>query len=88
MSGMASWSSSLPGMGRSGSVKSSIRAMRSWWFKCLKVPDGLSMPGTRMRFLGEPLTLAVSEQMLRRVMNGTEARAARSATLEDTPSRM
>jgi V/A-type H+-transporting ATPase subunit B len=32
--------------------------------------DGLTMPGTGMRFMGEPLTLPVSEQMLGRVMNG------------------
>jgi len=32
--------------------------------------DGLSMPDTRMRFMGEPLSLGVSEQMLGRVMNG------------------
>ncbi len=32
--------------------------------------DGLSMPETRMRFMGEPLSLAVSEQMLGRVMDG------------------
>lgn len=31
---------------------------------------GLTLPGTRMRFMGEPLTLDVSEQMLGRVMNG------------------
>jgi V/A-type H+/Na+-transporting ATPase subunit B len=32
--------------------------------------SGLTLPGTRMRFMGEPLTLDVSEQMLGRVMNG------------------
>lgn len=32
--------------------------------------EGLSMPDTRMRFLGEPLTLSVSDSMLGRVMNG------------------
>ena len=32
--------------------------------------SGLTLPGTRMRFMGEPLTLEVSEQMLGRVMNG------------------
>ncbi len=32
--------------------------------------DGLTLPGTGMRFMGEPLTLGVSEQMLGRVMNG------------------
>lgn len=32
--------------------------------------DGLSLPKTGMRFMGEPLSLAVSEQMLGRVMNG------------------
>ena len=32
--------------------------------------DGLTLPGTSMRFLGEPLTLGVSERMLGRVMNG------------------
>ncbi|MFA6681337.1 MAG: V-type ATP synthase subunit B [Sphaerochaeta sp.] len=32
--------------------------------------EGLNLPGTGMRFMGEPLTLPVSEQMLGRVMNG------------------
>jgi V/A-type H+-transporting ATPase subunit B len=32
--------------------------------------DGLNLPDTRMRFMGEPLTLPVSEEMLGRVMNG------------------
>jgi len=32
--------------------------------------SGLTLPGTRMRFMGEPLTLDVSEQMLGRVLNG------------------
>ncbi|MGH0054394.1 MAG: V-type ATP synthase subunit B, partial [Sphaerochaetaceae bacterium] len=32
--------------------------------------DNLTLPGTGMRFMGEPLTLPVSEQMLGRVMNG------------------
>ena len=32
--------------------------------------DGLDLPNTKMRFLGEPLTLGVSESMLGRVMNG------------------
>ncbi|MDD2297167.1 MAG: V-type ATP synthase subunit B [Sphaerochaetaceae bacterium] len=32
--------------------------------------SGLTLPGTRVRFMGEPLTLPVSEQMLGRVMNG------------------
>ena len=32
--------------------------------------DGLTLPGSGMRFMGEPLTLSVSEQMLGRVMNG------------------
>lgn len=32
--------------------------------------SGLTLPGTSMRFLGEPLTLAVSEGMLGRVMDG------------------
>jgi Archaeal/vacuolar-type H+-ATPase subunit B len=32
--------------------------------------DGLTLPATGMRFMGEPLTLGVSEQMLGRVMNG------------------
>src|SRR5690554_3299064 len=32
--------------------------------------SGLTLPGTRMRFMGEPLTLPVSEQMLGRVLNG------------------
>jgi V/A-type H+-transporting ATPase subunit B len=31
---------------------------------------GLTLPGTRMRFMGEPLTLPVSEHMLGRVLNG------------------
>ncbi len=32
--------------------------------------DGLTLPGSGMRFMGEPLTLSVSEQMFGRVMNG------------------
>lgn len=32
--------------------------------------DGLDLPDTGMRFMGEPLTLGVSEQMLGRVMDG------------------
>jgi V/A-type H+-transporting ATPase subunit B len=32
--------------------------------------SGLNLPGTRIRFMGEPLTLPVSEQMLGRVLNG------------------
>ena len=32
--------------------------------------DGLTLPQTGMRFMGEPLTLPVSEQMLGRVRNG------------------
>ena len=32
--------------------------------------DGLNMPDTRMHFLGEPLSLSVTEDMLGRVMNG------------------
>ncbi len=32
--------------------------------------DNLDLPNTKMRFLGEPLTLGVSEAMLGRVMNG------------------
>ncbi len=32
--------------------------------------DSLTLPGTGMRFMGEPLTLPVSEQMLGRVMDG------------------
>ena len=32
--------------------------------------EGLTLPGTGMRFMGEPLSLSVSEQMLGRVMNG------------------
>jgi V/A-type H+-transporting ATPase subunit B len=32
--------------------------------------DGLDLPDTGMRFMGEPLTMPVSEQMLGRVMNG------------------
>jgi len=32
--------------------------------------DGLNLPDTGMRFMGEPLTIPVSEQMLGRVMNG------------------
>ena len=38
--------------------------------QCFEGTDGLSLPGTRMHFLGEPLTLGVSEKMLGRVMNG------------------
>ena len=32
--------------------------------------SGLTLPGTRVRFMGEPLTLPVSEQMLGRVLSG------------------
>ena len=32
--------------------------------------SGLTLPGTRMRFMGEPLTLNVTDQMLGRVLNG------------------
>lgn len=32
--------------------------------------SGLSLPSTRIRFMGEPLTLSVSDQMLGRVLNG------------------
>ncbi len=32
--------------------------------------DGLNLPDTRMHFLGEPLSLSVTEDMLGRVMNG------------------
>ena len=32
--------------------------------------QGMTMPGTRVRFKGEPLTLGVSEKMLGRVFNG------------------
>ncbi|MCR5732736.1 MAG: V-type ATP synthase subunit B [Sphaerochaetaceae bacterium] len=32
--------------------------------------DGLNLPDTRMHFLGEPLSLSVTESMLGRVMNG------------------
>lgn len=32
--------------------------------------SGLTLPGTRVRFMGEPLTLPVSDQMLGRVLNG------------------
>lgn len=32
--------------------------------------SGLTLPATKIRFMGEPLTLDVSEQMLGRVMNG------------------
>lgn len=32
--------------------------------------DGLDLPDTGMRFMGEPLTIGVSDQMLGRVMNG------------------
>ena len=32
--------------------------------------SGLNLPGTRIRFMGEPLTLPVSESMLGRVLNG------------------
>jgi len=40
---------------------------------CVQVFEGttgLTLPGTGMHFLGEPLTLSVSESMLGRVMNG------------------
>ena len=32
--------------------------------------DGLNLPDTKMRFLGEPLSLSVTDEMLGRVMNG------------------
>ncbi len=32
--------------------------------------SGLTLPGTRMRFMGEPLTLPVSDKMLGRILNG------------------
>ena len=32
--------------------------------QCFEGTDGLSLPGTKMHFLGEPLTLGVSEKML------------------------
>jgi V/A-type H+-transporting ATPase subunit B len=32
--------------------------------------SGLTLPGTRIRFMGEPLTLPVTDQMLGRVLNG------------------
>ena len=32
--------------------------------------DGLALPNTSVRFLGEPLTISVTEKMLGRVMNG------------------
>jgi len=35
--------------------------------------NGLTMPGTRVRFTGEPITLAVSERMLGRVFSGLGA---------------
>lgn len=38
--------------------------------QCFEGTDGLDMPDTRVHFLGEPLTLPVSENMLGRVMNG------------------
>ncbi len=48
--------------------------------------DGLDMPNTKMRFMGEPLSLGVSEEMLGRVMNGLgrsrDGSAAISASIE------
>ena len=38
--------------------------------QCFEGTDGLNLPDTKMHFLGEPLTLGVSEKMLGRVMNG------------------
>ena len=38
--------------------------------QCFEGTDGLNLPDTKMHFLGEPLTLGVSERMLGRVMNG------------------
>ena len=38
--------------------------------QCFEGTDGLNLPDTRMHFLGEPLTLGVTEKMLGRVMNG------------------
>lgn len=38
--------------------------------ECFEGTDGLDLPSTRVKFLGEPLTLAVSEKMLGRVMDG------------------
>lgn len=38
--------------------------------QCFDGTDGLTLPSTRAHFLGEPLSLGVSEKMLGRVMNG------------------
>ncbi len=38
--------------------------------QCFEGTDGLSLPDTKAHFLGEPLTLGVSEKMLGRVMDG------------------
>lgn len=38
--------------------------------ECFEGTDGLDLPSTRAKFLGEPLTLGVSEKMLGRVMDG------------------
>ncbi|MDY0303627.1 MAG: V-type ATP synthase subunit B [Sphaerochaeta sp.] len=49
--------------------------------------DGLSMPDTRMRFMGEPLSLGVSEQMLGRVMNGLGRSRDGASTITSTVER-
>ena len=36
--------------------------------------SGLTLPGTRVRFSGEPLKISVSKEMLGRVFNGLQAR--------------
>ena len=38
--------------------------------QCFESTDGLTLPGTSAHFLGEPLSLGVSDKMLGRVMNG------------------
>lgn len=38
--------------------------------QCFEGTGGLNLPGTKARFLGEPLTIGVTEAMLGRVMNG------------------
>ncbi len=44
--------------------------MKLFVFKFFEGTTGLTLPGTAMHFMGEPLTLPVSEGMLGRVMNG------------------
>ena len=59
--------------GPDGSIRSGQVLDTSDEAVCVQVfegTDGLSLPQTSMHFLGEPLTLGVTEKMLGRVMNG------------------